>query len=173
MLKLGSKGFEVILLQARLNYLGAYDVGTIDGHFGGKSDQAVRQFQQDFKLTVDGIAGRNTSKELKAATKNAWLFYFLHCSATKEGDDKRGDWVRWLHMEKKGWSRPGYPDVICLDGKVESLRPFNTDALVNENEYTFGVKGSTLLNGNSIHLCYIGSDRTRAFEKSKADYRRS
>ena len=32
---------------------------------------------------------------------------------------------------------------------------------VSENEYTFGVKGSTLLNRNSIHLCYIGGlDKT-------------
>ena len=151
----GSKGFEVILLQARLNWLG-YSVGRTDGDFGQRSSVVVKNFQQDQKLTVDGIAGQRTVGRLKSLTKNAWLFYFLHCSATAEGNDLRGNWVKWLHMEKKGWSRTGYPDVICLDGVTESLRPFDTDQLVNEDEYTFGVKGSTLLNRNSIHLCYIG-----------------
>lgn len=160
MLKLGSKGFEVILLQARLNWLGAYDIGIIDGEFGDKTLQAVRRFQYHFRLTIDGLAGKKTIAALEKATKNAWLFYFLHCSATKEGKDLRGDWVKWLHMTKKGWSRTGYPDVICLDGQTESLRPFDTDQLVSETEYTFGVKSGTLLNRNSIHLCYIGGVET-------------
>ena len=154
-MQIGSTGFKVILLQARLNWLN-YPIGRIDGDFGRTTSTVVKGFQKNNKMTVDGIAGRRTVAKLEALTKNAWLFYFIHCSATREGDDKRGNWVKWLHTEKKGWSRTGYPDVICLDGEVESLRPFNTDRLVSESEYTFGVKGSTLLNRNSIHLCYIG-----------------
>lgn len=160
MLKKGSEGFEVILLQARLRFLN-YDFPIVDGIFGSQTDKEVRRFQDEERLFVDGLAGKKTVGRLEEKTKNAWLFYFIHCSATKEGDNKRGAWVRWLHQIKKRWSRPGYPDVICLDGTVDRLRAFDTDQLVSEKEYTFGVKGRTLLNRNSIHLCYIGGlDKT-------------
>lgn len=155
MLRLGKEGFEVILLQGKLRHIGL-DFPSIDGHFGSHTDLEVKRFQDREGLYVDGLAGKRTLKRIDELAKNAWLFYFIHCSATREGDDKRGKWVKWLHQTKKGWSRPGYPDVICLDGTVDRLWDWNTNDIVEKSEYTFGVKGRTLLNRNSIHLCYIG-----------------
>ena len=37
----------------------------IDRWFGPKVDNAVRQFQKDNKLVVDGIVGKNTWNKLK------------------------------------------------------------------------------------------------------------
>lgn len=41
-----------------------YDCGTPDGVFGKKTDKAVRTFQNDKGLTVDGIIGKITAKKL-------------------------------------------------------------------------------------------------------------
>ncbi len=63
----GAKGPEVKELQTRLARLG-YVVGPLDGKFGPKTDQAVRRFQQEHGLKVDGVAGAQTIKELKRLT---------------------------------------------------------------------------------------------------------
>jgi Putative peptidoglycan binding domain len=46
-------------LQVRLNGLG-YNCGAVDGAIGPKTKKAVRQFQKDRGLTVDGLAGPAT-----------------------------------------------------------------------------------------------------------------
>jgi len=63
----GSKGPEVIELQKKLTQLG-YVIGTIDGKFGSKTEAAVRRFQKERGLRVDGLAGTQTIKELKLLT---------------------------------------------------------------------------------------------------------
>ena len=49
-LKKGDKGEEVKKLQTLLGV-------TADGDFGNKTDEAVKQFQKDNGLVVDGILG--------------------------------------------------------------------------------------------------------------------
>ncbi|MCP4137213.1 MAG: hypothetical protein GY754_39960 [bacterium] len=51
-------------IQARLNNLG-YDSGRIDGIKGPITEAAVKEFQEDYDLTVDGIPGKKTQGELK------------------------------------------------------------------------------------------------------------
>jgi peptidoglycan hydrolase-like protein with peptidoglycan-binding domain len=69
MLKRGSTGGAVVELQKKLNGLG-YDCGTPDGNFGSKTDNAVRKFQADYNLKVDGIAGSTTLKKLEEITNS-------------------------------------------------------------------------------------------------------
>ncbi len=59
----GAFGDDVIELQARLQYIGYYH-GNIDGKFGYKTYWALREFQQDYGLPVDGIAGETTKQRL-------------------------------------------------------------------------------------------------------------
>ena len=59
----GSTGDDVIELQARLQWVGYYN-GKIDGIFGWGTYWALRNFQNDFGLTVDGIAGKTTKSKL-------------------------------------------------------------------------------------------------------------
>jgi peptidoglycan hydrolase-like protein with peptidoglycan-binding domain len=56
LLKKGSTGEAVKQLQSALKDLG-YDVGAVDGKFGTKTEQAVKAFQQDRGIGVDGIVG--------------------------------------------------------------------------------------------------------------------
>lgn len=60
-LKKGMKGDDVKRLQEELKALG-YDPGPIDGDFGDKTEKAVRKFQEEKGLTVDGVVGKNTAK---------------------------------------------------------------------------------------------------------------
>ncbi|WP_392454794.1 N-acetylmuramoyl-L-alanine amidase [Chryseomicrobium aureum] len=61
-LRLGSSGSSVQYAQSRLNKRGF--ALTIDGHFGSLTENAVKKFQKDSGLVVDGIIGAATWKEL-------------------------------------------------------------------------------------------------------------
>lgn len=67
-LKRGSKGEYVTLLQTILHNKG-YDLGLcgIDGDFGRATEKAVKQFQQDWGLTADGIVGAKTWEKLESS----------------------------------------------------------------------------------------------------------
>ena len=58
------QGPEVTELQKRLTALG-YAPGPIDGAYGAATAAAIRAFQRDNKLEVDGVAGPATRKALR------------------------------------------------------------------------------------------------------------
>lgn len=59
----GDEGPYVTHLQNGLTHLGHYHA-TIDGKFGNRTEEAVRAFQQDSGLTVDGVVGPQTWEQL-------------------------------------------------------------------------------------------------------------
>jgi len=61
----GSTGNPVRRAQKRLT-LGGYDTGGVNGIFGTGTEAAVRRFQGDRALTVDGIVGPRTWDEINA-----------------------------------------------------------------------------------------------------------
>lgn len=63
-ISIGSNGSDVKELQENLNKLG-YDCGIIDGDFRTKTDNAVRKFQKDNGLDVDGQVGNATKAKIK------------------------------------------------------------------------------------------------------------
>ncbi|MFP7445385.1 spore cortex-lytic enzyme [Bacillus infantis] len=64
----GAVGDDVIELQSRLQYLGFYN-GKIDGVFGWGTYWALRNFQYEFGLPIDGLAGQETKAKLAKASK--------------------------------------------------------------------------------------------------------
>ena len=64
----GVKGTRTAAMQTKLRAL-AYDAGPSDGLFGDKTEAAVKRFQSDQKLQVDGIAGSVTLSALDKACK--------------------------------------------------------------------------------------------------------
>jgi N-acetylmuramoyl-L-alanine amidase len=56
-------GDDVLALQRRLSELG-FDVGQVDGVFGPRTDDAVRELQRNTGLTPDGTCGPSTFKAL-------------------------------------------------------------------------------------------------------------
>ena len=69
----GSQGTDVRELQGRLKHIGFYK-GRIDGDFGWNTYWAVRRFQSEFGIRVDGSVGLQTRAKLLRATRgyNPW-----------------------------------------------------------------------------------------------------
>ncbi len=55
---------NITAVQTRLKELGYYKI-SVDGIWGSKTLAAVKNFQRDYGLKVDGIVGANTEKALK------------------------------------------------------------------------------------------------------------
>ena len=70
-LSIGSSGEEVRKLQNALMSAG-YDVGSsgADGKFGPSTSAAVKKYQKDMGLSVDGVAGKNTQGALYGNSGN-------------------------------------------------------------------------------------------------------
>src|SRR4051794_26951218 len=64
----GAVGEDVRELQSRLKYIGFFH-GKIDGVFGWSTYWALRNFQYEFGLPIDGLAGATTKAKLTRATK--------------------------------------------------------------------------------------------------------
>ncbi|WP_400163980.1 spore cortex-lytic enzyme [Brevibacillus sp. TJ4] len=67
--KVGAQGSDVREMQYRLKHLGFY-TGDVDGKFGWRSYWALRNFQYEFGMKVDGILGPKSKLKLYNATKN-------------------------------------------------------------------------------------------------------
>lgn len=67
-LKPGDRGAQVRVLQRALASLG-YSTGTIDGFYGNATKAAVTKFQQDNRLTADGVLGPKTLAALATALR--------------------------------------------------------------------------------------------------------
>lgn len=160
MITFAQKNLSVVRLQLQLRALN-YFSGWIDGVFSKALEDAVKLFQLNTRLTVDGIVGSQTGSELYTRTKEDLFILFLHCAATPEGRNDSAEKIKTFHtlpVEKggRGWDRCGYSDIIELSGKLVNMQDWNQDNFIKEWEQTWGVHGSTLLNANARHLCYIG-----------------
>lgn len=74
LLKQGDTGAEVEELQKQLIQLDYLDTDAT-GYYGSQTDQAVRNFQSDFGLVVDGLAGVATHSLLEEVHKLAKIVY--------------------------------------------------------------------------------------------------
>ncbi len=76
----GATGEDVVELQARLQYIGFYH-GPIDGVFGWGTYWALRHFQDEFGMKVDGYAGDQVKKILLDRTQYHKDFVREHLQA--------------------------------------------------------------------------------------------
>ena len=95
----GAVGDDVIELQARLQYLGFYN-GKIDGVFGWQTYWALRNFQYEFGLKVDGLAGPKTKAMLVKASKYAEDF-------VKDNISKGNEFTHYGGVDLKKQTKPG------------------------------------------------------------------
>src|SRR5210317_124976 len=81
----------------------------------------------------------------------------IHCADTPAGMWFEGSHIMAWHTDPKpkgrGWRKPGYSDIILLDGGVENLIPYDEDDWVESWEISNGARG---WNGTTRHICYIG-----------------
>jgi N-acetylmuramoyl-L-alanine amidase len=142
-LKLGSRGEAVRQVQKALHLLP-------DGIYGYETERAVRQFQMEHRLTVDGMVGPATlAKLLPSRLKRSRRMIkeiIVHCTATPEGKDYTVNDIRRWHREK-GWSDIGYHYVVYRNGQIATGRDVDLQgahcAEGGHNRYSIGV-------------CYVG-----------------
>lgn len=146
LLKKGSRGEDVKAVQTALH---CYP----DGIFGDLTAEAVREFQLEQGLGVDGIVGRITWESIFPAStsaanlkksKRSINMIIVHCTATIEGIDYSVAEVRKWHL-KRGFSDIGYHYLVGLDGRVHEGRNVNISGA-----HTAGY------NAHSIGVCYVG-----------------
>ena len=134
----GSSGDDVVILQNALNNLG-YDVGKTDGIFGPKTEQAVKIFQKDHELSVDGIVGPITWGALEitpAQSTQAGIEPVYYCQS-----DPR--WGRIMysnhndHNQTIGSSGCGTTSMamILATWVDDSITPLETSNWSMENNY--------------------------------------
>lgn len=147
--KKGSKGEMVKQIQKALHLYP-------DGIFGILTEEAVKEFQRNNGLTVDGIVGPQTLAYLLPMRLKKSKRYIdeiiVHCSATPEGRDYTVEDIRADH-KKQGWSDIGYHYVIYRDGSIHNGRDVD---LVGAHCVKKGH------NQHSIGVCYIGGVENKA-----------
>lgn len=139
--KRGSTGAVVKQIQEALFLLA-------DGIYGAITEDAVKVFQRENGLTVDGIVGPATLAKLipqrlkKSERKITEII--VHCSATPEGKDYTVDDIRRWHKQR-GYSDVGYHYIVYRNGILAQGRDVNI----------IGAHASGH-NAHSIGICYIG-----------------
>jgi N-acetylmuramoyl-L-alanine amidase len=68
-IRYGDTGSDVYELQGRLKFIGFYG-GDIDGDYGYRTLVAVKRFQGEFGMIVDGVVGAKTKLKLWESTKD-------------------------------------------------------------------------------------------------------
>lgn len=169
-------GPEVKAMQERLNALGYRDAEgkalVADGKFGDRTKHAVEQFQREHPgLTVDGIAGPNTLRELKTAQPR-------HDAPARDpnagpllSDPNHRDHAMYQQavtgLEKLG----GFKDhkeleraaaTLTYDARVSGLTKIDHVVANANGKGIFAVQGE--LNDPSHHRAYV--DRNQATQQS-------
>ncbi|MDR2736046.1 MAG: peptidoglycan-binding protein [Gracilibacteraceae bacterium] len=96
--QIGSKGNDVRWVQWQLNLCGF--VLVVDGDFGSSTETAVRSYQKNIALPLDGIVGANTRKLLRTVAES--------CPYREPTDNilmgSKGNNVRWVqwHLNRMG-----------------------------------------------------------------------
>lgn len=135
-IRLGSTGDTVIYLQQSLTKLG-YNPGSIDGIFGSKTQTAVKAFQKDKGLVVDGIVGNSTWTAIDNALQDppTPIHPMLRIGSTSDS-------VRYLQvcLDKLGY-KPGQIDGIFGSKTETAVKAFQkakglvVDGIVGEKTW--------------------------------------
>src|SRR5690625_3061868 len=97
----GAVGEDVIELQSRLQYIGFYN-GKIDGVFGWGTYWALRNFQYEFGLEIDGIAGPGTKEKLVKSTNYDENYVKQNINSGKKFSHYGGDKKQQSSQNNKG-----------------------------------------------------------------------
>lgn len=156
-LKIGDQDEYVMQLQARLKELG-YLSGKLTGYFGTVTQQAVIDYQEDNKLTVDGKAGPETLSSLGTS------FSLPSKSSVKSGTYYPGDKgaaVSALQEQLKKLEYYEYSSITGYYGPVTKLavqRFQRTNGLKVD-----GIAGQETLavlnSGKATYFCLFPGDR--------------
>jgi peptidoglycan hydrolase-like protein with peptidoglycan-binding domain len=124
LLKSGSAGAQVRALQSFLEVF-EHGPGPVDGIFGPKTDSAVRSFQTERLLTIDGIVGSNTRGAIGTLKTLADKASVLDPDGRIIGNGARGgDVVELQGLLRVAGHNPGIPDGYFGPRTEAAVRSF-------------------------------------------------
>lgn len=116
----------------------------VDGKFGPITEEAVKEFQKQKGLAVDGIVGPATLARLIPSrlkkSRRTINEIIVHCTATPEGRECSVAEIRQWH-KARGFTDIGYHYVVHLDGTVEEGRNVDISGAhcTGHNTHSIGV----------------------------------
>lgn len=133
-IRYGSRGADVIYLQQRLAAKG-YGVGKIDGIFGTKTLEAVKAYQAENNLTIDGVVGVKTwaSLEPSVVTKST----IKEFSFSADGETNISKNFKVKEFRCKDGSDKILLDVSFVADKLQAIRDhFGSPVTINSGYRT-------------------------------------
>lgn len=144
----GMSGNSVTELQNMLLKLG-YSAGPSDGYYGPVTETAVRQFQEDYGLLADGVAGPFTMEALRTRQTSDSSSGPVQSPFGDLTEGMTGSEVLELQKKLAALRYPVYVDGIFGEQTAQIVRMFQT----NNGLYADGVVGpvtNSALNGSPV-----------------------
>lgn len=162
-LRYGSRGADVTYLQQRLTAKG-YGVIVVDGIFGIKSLEAVKAFQTDYGLSVDGIVGAKTWAALEGKVSDDMEAAIQKFSLEADGDKYISKNFKINEFRCKDGSDIILIDVDFVKNKLQAIRNyFGTPITINSgyrtesyNKKVWGVSKSYHITGQAFDIVVKG-----------------
>ena len=156
MLSKGSRGPEVLALTEGLNELG--DIPKTSSVFDSVVEGAVKLFQIDEELAVDGIAGPATLSRLETKVGQRIKLLVVHHAATPRTTTV--EQIRDYHVNHNGWRDIAYHYLLRqpTDESPVQIAPGryqDGDAYIESGEEGAHVYG--YVNYYSLGICCIGN----------------
>jgi len=155
LLKVGSRGADVVELQKKLNYVG-FNVGKADGIFGNITEQGVKNFQKANGLTVDGKVGPMTVKSLN----NTYLQKQTQTQTQNKVDSILSTAKQYIGVRYQ-WGGTSPATGFDCSGFVQYVFKQNGITLprISRDQYTVGTKVSfeNLQPGDLVFFSFSGN----------------
>ena len=154
-LRSGSSGDDVKVLQSLLNYLPDSITGpdlVVDGDFGPKTQAAVKKFQTYFGLSSDGIVGKNTFLYLGQPTGSFASGPVFGSRVLRKGISGRDVWIlqnRLASTAKKY--------AIALGGPADSIFGSKTEAAVKLFQKDKGLTADGIVGNKTFYQLYLNT----------------
>lgn len=154
-LKSGSSGDDVKVLQSLLNYLPASITGpdlVVDGDFGPKTQAAVKKLQTYFGLSSDGVVGKNTFLYLGQPTGSFASGPVFGSRVLRKGISGKDVWIlqnRLASTAKKY--------AIALGGPADSIFGSKTEAAVKLFQQDKGLTVDGIVGDKTLYQLYLNT----------------
>jgi len=160
LLKVGSKGDTVRRLQQGLGFLGYLPSEQLDGDFGSQTENAVKAFQQDHDLYVDGMVGPMTMRRYNQILSTT-PYVFEAPSETPEPTKIKQDRCLVTVLTDKVEGSAGYKAMVIRDDVAKAFNKLIHDVhLLGGKITTSGGKRSLNSppgpNRKALSLHYLG-----------------
>ena len=147
-------GDKVKVLQHRLNILG--NQLTEDGIWGVQTDQAVRNFQYNYGLAVDGIVGQKTQEKLisEAVVASAKTIsdYMLKNRWHYKGD---GYTAKTTFAATKKLSKPGSSCAHFVSWVLQDVGLLQNGKILSHTKAGYGAGEKSIVNADKLIDCKV------------------